>query len=440
MSARRFLFLQGNASTFFDRLGHALAAQGHVVRRINFNGGDCAFWSLPGAVSYTGKLAGWPAFLEQCLSEWAITDIVLFGDWRPLHRPAVALAKARSIAVHCCDEGYLRPNWITVEQGGVNGNSSLRRDIGWFREAARFLPAWDGGKPIHNSGARRAIDDIRYLVWSMLLYWRFHHYRTHRPHHKLVEYAGGARRVLLAPLAKLRLWRDVRRIRAGVAGHFVFPLQLEADSQIRFHSRFPDISTAIEVVIRSFAQHADAKALLAITEHPLDTSLRNWRPIVRRCARRLGVGDRVYFLERGTPDLLLRDARGVVTVNSTVGYLAMTFGRPVVALGEAIYDMRELTFQGSLNDFWSQATPPQPTALDAFRRVVAAQTQVNGGYFSDQGVALAVDGLLVRWAQRAPTMPQMIAEEVVTPSERVPEVRGHVGVAPAAAMAVSNQA
>ena len=43
----------------------------------------------------------------------------LFGDWRPLHRPAVGLAKERAIAVHCCDEGYLRPNWITVELLGI---------------------------------------------------------------------------------------------------------------------------------------------------------------------------------------------------------------------------------------------------------------------------------------------------------------------------------
>jgi len=428
-SQRRFLFLQGNASWFFARLGRALAAQGHVVHRINFNGGDRAFWPLGGAVDYRGKLADWPAFLAQRLDQWSITDVVLFGDWRPLHRPAVGLAKERAIAVHCCDEGYLRPNWITVEEGGVNGNSSLRRDIAWFREAARFLPAWDGGCEVRNSKFRRALDDIYYLLWTMLLKVRFPHYRTHRPHHKLVEYVGGARRFLLAPIAKLRLWHDVRRIHSRAAGHYVFPLQLEADSQIRFHSRFRDISSAIEMVIRSFASHAPAGTLLAITEHPLDTSLRNWRPVVRRAARKFGVHDRVYFLERGTPDLLLRDARGVVTVNSTVGYLAMTFARPVVALGEAIYDMSELTFQGGLDAFWSQGEPAVPSALDAFRRVVAAQTQVNGGYFCERGVSLAVDGLLARWAQRPQTLSAPISEAEV-PS----------GVAPAAAMAVSRPA
>ena len=64
MRTRRFLFLQGNASHFFDRLGRALRDQGHAVHRINFNGGDWAFWSLPGAVSFRGALDAWPDFLQ----------------------------------------------------------------------------------------------------------------------------------------------------------------------------------------------------------------------------------------------------------------------------------------------------------------------------------------------------------------------------------------
>ncbi len=36
------------ATSFFARLGEALASAGHEVRRINFCGGDRLFWSLPG--------------------------------------------------------------------------------------------------------------------------------------------------------------------------------------------------------------------------------------------------------------------------------------------------------------------------------------------------------------------------------------------------------
>src|SRR5438105_14866683 len=44
---RSFLFLQGLATRFFERLGRALADRGYAVHRVNFNGGDRAFWRLP---------------------------------------------------------------------------------------------------------------------------------------------------------------------------------------------------------------------------------------------------------------------------------------------------------------------------------------------------------------------------------------------------------
>jgi len=58
-SERGFLFLQGLASWFFDRLGRALLARGHRVHRVNFNGGDRAFWHLSGAVDFCGREHEW---------------------------------------------------------------------------------------------------------------------------------------------------------------------------------------------------------------------------------------------------------------------------------------------------------------------------------------------------------------------------------------------
>jgi capsular polysaccharide export protein len=427
----RYLFLQGNASRFFDRLGRALDARGDFVRRIHFTGGDQAFWSLPGAVSFTGTLAQWPAFLAERLRQWQITDIVLFGDCRPLHQVAIASARPLGICVHVCDEGYLRPHWITVEEGGINGHSPLRhRSLALFRRTAAFLPSWVDAAAVPNSGLRRAIDDVRYLAWSGLLWWRYRNYRTHRPHAKLVEYAGGARRLIGRPIAGRLRERDVARIRESGQPHFVFPLQLEADSQIRFHSRFPSITAAIDRVIRSFAAHAPPASLLAITEHPLETSLQNWRRVVHDIARQCGVGERVFFLQGGTPDLLLQECRGVVTINSTIGSLALTLGRPVITLGEAIYDMEGLTFQRGLDAFWHEGAPADRDGVDAFRRVVAAQTQVNGGYFSDRAIELAVTGLLARWDERqrltapvARVVPMSAAEPMPFPDLAVSSAR-----------------
>ena len=56
------------ATRFFERLGQALAQRGHAVHRVNFNGGDRAFWRLPGAVDFCGRAEEWPEFLDRLIS------------------------------------------------------------------------------------------------------------------------------------------------------------------------------------------------------------------------------------------------------------------------------------------------------------------------------------------------------------------------------------
>jgi len=113
---RCFLFLQGLATRFFERLGSALLNRGHAVHRVNFNGGDRAFWQLSGAIDFRRREHEWPEFLDQLLVDRGVSDIVLFGDCRPLHRAAIRLAETRGVRVHVVEEGYLRPGWITAAE------------------------------------------------------------------------------------------------------------------------------------------------------------------------------------------------------------------------------------------------------------------------------------------------------------------------------------
>ena len=59
--------------------------------------------------------------------------------------------------------------------------------------------------------------------------------------------------------------------------------------------------------------------------------------------------------------MLLKRSRGIVLVNSSIGTLALEHGCAVKALGTATYDMPGLTFQGSLDDFWTASMTPDPS-------------------------------------------------------------------------------
>ena len=393
---RRFLFLQGLPGFFFSRLGAALLSRGHEVRRVNFNLGDRLFWRLPGAADYRGGLDAWPQWLGARLDRWRPTDIVLFGDCRPLHRAAVAFAEARGIDVHVAEEGYLRPNWVTLEPGGVNGHSFLSRDPEWYRAAAREAPPWTGGVPVLQKFGDRAREDVVYNLAAAAGALAYPGYRTHRTEHPLREYLSW-----IVRLARRRATeRDARTrfdaLRAEGRPYYLFPLQLDGDYQLRDHSRFSGILPAIEVVLASFAQAAPLQARLLVKEHPLNSGMVDWGARVRAEAARLGVGERVHFVDGGALEPMLQHAAGVVTVNSTTGFLALAFGTPTVAIGDAIYGIPRLTFQGALDDFWTGAAPPDPEVFDAFRRVVAQRTQLNGGFFSERGITLAVAAAVER--------------------------------------------
>ena len=399
---RAFLFLQGPASRAFNHVGHALAERGHRVHRINFHAGDQLFWTLPDADNYRGSDRDWPAFLESVLIRRGITEIVLFGDCRPRHRAAVMVARRLQVPVHVFEEGYIRPHWVTLEMGGVNGHSSLPRDPDYYREQAALLPPVPPGPPVPASFARRAAEDLAYNFAYMLGGWTFPFYRTHRPWNPMVEYVSWGTRLLRRKTGRRTIAAAVARANA-LQDFYIFPLQLDCDSQVRTHSPFNGLWPAIEAVMQSFARFAPPHTTLLIKEHPLDNGMRNWNKLVQGTASALGITDRVCFIEDGDLDVLTRRSLGMVTINSTSGTLALAAGVPITTLGDALYDINGLTFRGELDAFWTDGTPPDAALFEAFRRVLAHRSLVRGGFFSNEGVAMLTEGVVARLESLNPT-------------------------------------
>jgi capsular polysaccharide export protein len=300
------------------------------------------------------------------------------------------------LRVHVVEEGYLRPDWITFEQGGVNGHSALPRDPGWYRERARPLPEWRDPPAVPGSFRRRAVEDVVYTMASMAGMWRFPHYATHRPYYQLIEYAGWLRRLALKRRAERRAAAALEELPAGPNPLFLFPLQLDCDYQVRVHSPFRAMHLAIEYVLTSFARHAPATARLIVKLHPLDSGLVDWAAITGCLAVELGIAERLIVLDGGDLGELLARRPAIVTVNSTVGTLALACGLPAIALGKAVYDIAGLTFQGELDNFWNAPPPPDAALFDAFRRVLAARCLIPGSLFNEAGLSLAVDAAVDR--------------------------------------------
>jgi capsular polysaccharide export protein len=393
---RRFLFLQGVPGSFLHNLGVALDQRGHGVSRVNFNGGDRLAWpSLP-AVDFIGRIADWPAFLQRLVLDLNPTDIVLHGDCRPVHKAAIELANRRGITVHVFEEGYLRPDWITLEVGGVNGYSTLPRSASAYHAASKSLPSQPVPAHVPPSARTRARDCILYGVACVALRARFPYYATHRGWSLPHEAAGWIKRTIRTPLARRRGKAAIRTAFAATGGYFVLPIQMDNDSQILCHSDLGGMMHAIHLVVASFARHAAPGAVLVVKEHPLDNGVIDWRGVTRAAAREAGISGRVVLAEDCDLQILLDRALGLVTVNSTSATFALASGVPVIALGRSVYDLPGLTDQGTLADFWRDPTPPDADLFDAFRRVLAHACLVGGDFFTPEGINRAVAGSVPR--------------------------------------------
>ena len=390
MSKRRFLFLQGVCSPFFGQLADRLQVDGHHVQKINFTVGDSTYWGRRESLAFRGRLENLRDFLDGVYRRYDITDQVLFGDRRPVHRPAVEHAEALGIRTHVFEEGYFRPHWVTLEREGVNGHSLLPRDPDWFWAVGGDLEAVETVQPFASPFWVRAVHDVAYHLAGVGNPLLFPHYRTHAGMTAPVEYLGYIRRFSL-----LRLWkpRDARLIADLIANrsvYYVLPLQLNTDAQIRDHSRFEDMAEVIEFVMASFARQAPAGSRLVIKNHPLDMGLLGYDRLIKRLARKFDVVGRIDYLESGDLDSLVRHSRGLVTVNSTVGGVSLGLDCPTLALSDPIYNLPGLTFQGTLDDFWQQGEAPNRELFRRFRNAVIHATQVNGGFYCRRGIELAV--------------------------------------------------
>lgn len=392
---RSFLFLQGPPGPFFWLLAQKIKERGCEIHRINLNGGDKYDWPGEGT-DYRGRMSRWALHVDKFMRENRITDLVLFGDCRPMHMAAHQMAKLRQINVHVFEEGYIRPNWVTLEPDGVNGHSRLSRDPEWFLEQAKNLPPIPDLPPITASFRRRARDAYRYYyrVVTGRLLLRFPFYQAHRPGSILMEGLGWLWKFARQKHMARRSAEALERIRQ--APYFLFPLQLSSDYQIRTHSPFCNMKEAADYVFESFAAHAPRDALLVVKEHPLECAFFDWRQFVEKRAKRLGIQGRLMHIADGDLAELARGSQGVVTVNSTSATFALADGVPVAALGSAIYAVQGITHQCLLDEFWQGPRAPDQAVYEAFRRVLHARCLVRGGFASKSATRILVESSMGR--------------------------------------------
>ena len=395
LGCRHALLLQGPAGPFFHRFGRELRAAGIETTKVNLHPGDVLFYPTPGTVSYRGTLEDWPAFVADLIAERGIDAIFLFGDCRPYHRAAIEVAERRGVSVWVFEEGYLRPDYITLERGGVNGNSELSRDPDFYRRFAATHPPAEPPRSVGDSFTPSAIYSMYNAIAFTLFKPLFPHYRHHRPlnfvHHTFWWVRGATRKVRFG----LRERGMLDELAARWSKRYFFvPLQVYCDFQLN-HSPYDDVRDFIVDVVKAFAAHADPSHALVFKHHPMDRPFREYGAWLDTLARDHGLDGRLFYVHDLHLPTLLQHARGTITINSTVGLSSIHHGTPVKTLGYAVYDMPGLTHQGSLAEFLRDPGAVDTELYAAFRSYLVHENQANGSVW--RRLSGERSGTGVRW-------------------------------------------
>jgi len=318
-----------------------LRAAGAKVSRVGFNAGDRAFWfGAKGYIPYRGTLDDWSETFAGLVAERGVTDIVLYGDTRPIHAQAIEKANELGLRIHVLRWGDMRQHvfygalyhWFVLFRNGDYRNFTRHRELPLTTET-----------------------------------WLY------------------TKRLVLMPLLALdRIFATMRIRYSGYPYHLVL-LQLEHDASFQSHSPFTRMEEFLKVVVEGFAKGAARHHHLVFKAHPLENGRSPVRRIIRKLADEHGVADRVHYVRGGKLARLLDHARTAVTVNSTAAQQVLWRGIPLKVFGTAVYSKPEFVSEQPLADFFTAPDRPDSRAYKDYRRFLLETSQVPGGFYASRG-------------------------------------------------------
>lgn len=397
LAGRRFLIVTAPFGPFGRVLAECLRARGAEVSRILLNAGDLLYWRGPGGIEYKGGAARWPAKLAELAPQY--TDIIVFGEGGAYNQAVLRQIQTMDAAVWVLENGYFRPDWITVERNGVNASSNLPRTRLAYEPPTPEIPVT---RPVGKALPHHVLNISLYHLIQLPGRWLFPKYVAPYTVAPWLQCAGHIRRYFGLALQH----RDVcdADVIRSKGPYFIACLQREGDAQLLRYSPFADNTAFLAEVMSSFAAHAPAGTRLVVKNHPLDPGLVDLKRVTSRLAVDRGLEDRVDFIDGGNLAKLCRGSQGMVVNNSSAALSALGFHTPVKVLGEAFFDFEGLTDQKPLSGFWRAPTASEPDLFQRFRAHVIAQSQLNGNYHEPRALrptAEAIAGVFEKQGRSA---------------------------------------
>lgn len=380
---KNILFLQGPISYFFSDMKKYLEKENQVFQ-ITFNTSDEFFSDKKNLYPFNDKKTNYHSFILNFLNNNKINIVFLFGDERFFHKIAINIIKKDfpNIKIFVFEEGYIRPNYITIEENGVNNNSNNFPKNGSFYKNLK-LKKFDISKNIFlkNQSFNMHIYSIIYSIILFLFHFKYPYYEHHKNMNPFLQAFWGIRSLFRKILYNFTEKKERNFINENKE-YFLVPLQVYNDFQVISHSNFKNIKKMIEYVLTSYKKN-NVNEYLVFKHHPMDRGIKNYKKYIEKMVDNLEIDkDKVIYIHECNLPLFLKKAKGIITINSTVGISALYHHKPVKILGLANYNISNLTNKEyTLDLFWKKQYNPNIKILKNFYNYTLVKTQINGSFY-----------------------------------------------------------
>lgn len=379
---KKILIVQGDWEGGMALLALDLKDAGHDVGKVMFCAPDLVY-RLRGIRTHVFRktLASFDDWLRELVRRDGYNTFFLYNRFRPYNLVAWLLAEELNLDCHVFDSGLVGPNCVMVFDRNNMPLQVVSREWGKLLNGEREAPVAPEIPPelsLYSPSAKMIAFCSNFLLSRITspLFPNFVDIRDMKLWRHLKH-------------GIIHIWRFFERnsdeelepvFADELSGkYYVVPLQAHNDTQITQCSDFRSIEQFINHVVHSFARYAPPETKLVFKVNPLDRGYKDYTDLIAGLDHRLG-GDRLIYIDRVYLPILLNSSRGVVCINGPEGVSGLLHQAPVITLGVAVYDLPNLTFQGSLDAFWTEAVAPERHQIQNFFNLMLESNQGLGTF------------------------------------------------------------
>ncbi len=379
------LLLVGPIGTFFSRLSQYFEKNNVKHFKVLFPLHEYGF-KKEIIIKYSDDIKFFKLFLKNFILKKKIKHIFMYGNVLIPHKQCLELVdelkkEGNNIRTHIFELGYLRPNFITLEERGVNYTSSLIQEKIFYSKQIPY-----NNFPIpkkHIFRFRKIWKAITFISHCLTEYQivESEHKLQPRPSFLYFQLKG----FFLKYYFKFSEYKLKKKVFTKKP-FFLVILQVSTDSQITSGSMIKNNCDFIYKVIKDFSSTKLNEVNLVFKHHPRDRGYTNYSKEIEKTSKKFNLRNNVFYIHDYFLSKIFKNPRckGTVLINSTVGYQSLYHSIPVKALGKSPFNIDGLSDQKNLASFFKNPNYVDKLLFNKFYKYVLERSQINGnfdGYF-----------------------------------------------------------